>query len=135
MESMFGRSQITRYQREMMGVVVSAANKCKYCVEHHRVALDHFWKDSNKSAQLLTDYNTVDLSDSDKALCRYAQDLTINPESIAESDHIRILKESGSDERAILDAALVISYFNFVNRLILGLGISVDKDVAGYNYD
>jgi len=34
-----------------------------------------------------------------------------------------------------LDATLVISYFNFVNRMVLGLGVAPDEDeIGGYNY-
>ena len=40
---MFGKSPLKRYQREMLGVVVSAANRCPYCVEHHRQALLFYW--------------------------------------------------------------------------------------------
>ncbi len=31
----FGRSDLSRARREMIGVVVSAANNCRYCVAHH----------------------------------------------------------------------------------------------------
>ena len=43
---------------------------------------------------------------------------------------------AGLVERAILDAALVIAYFNFVNRLVLGLGVQLEQDKGeGYKYD
>ena len=32
---MFEASELTRQPREMIGVVVSKANACPYCVEHH----------------------------------------------------------------------------------------------------
>ncbi len=135
MEIMYGRSPLKRYQREMIGVVVSAANNCEYCVAHHKAALDHFWKDKTKSDLLLSNCDSLKLSDSDVALCHYAKDLTNNPKSITEEEHIRKLRESGLDDRAIMDAALVISYFNFVNRMIIGLGVNIEDDVTGYNYD
>jgi len=34
-----------------------------------------------------------------------------------------------------MDPALVISYFNFVIRIIIGLGVDIEEDVTGYNYD
>lgn len=36
----FGRSDLSRPQREMIGVVASAANGCVYCVCHHIKALN-----------------------------------------------------------------------------------------------
>ena len=50
--------------------------------------------------------------------------------------HIEQLKATGLDDRAILDAALIISYFNFVNRMILSLGVDLEEDGGvGYNYE
>ncbi len=34
MTIMFGKSPLRRYQREMLGVVTSAVNKCAYCNNH-----------------------------------------------------------------------------------------------------
>jgi len=135
MAIMYEASPLKRYQREMIGVIVSGANSCEYCVWHHKTALNHFWKDKEKSNLLLKDFNSIDLSDADLALCNYARDLTKNPEVISEGKHIQDLKQSGLDDRAIMDAALVISYFNFVNRMIIGLGVDIEEDVTGYNYD
>ena len=135
MEIMYGKSPLKRYQREMIGVVVSSTNNCEYCVAHHSAALDHFWKDKAKSEALVTDCDSLKLPDVDQALCHYAKDLTNNPQSIGEDNHINKLRESGLDDRAIMDAALVTSYFNFVNRMIMGLGVHLEDDITGYNYD
>ncbi|MFW5745085.1 MAG: carboxymuconolactone decarboxylase family protein [Spirochaetota bacterium] len=45
---MFSRSPLSRAEREMMAVVVSATNGCAYCIEHHGQALLHFWKDRGR---------------------------------------------------------------------------------------
>jgi alkylhydroperoxidase family enzyme len=46
------------------------------------------------------------------------------------------LRELGASDRAILDADLVIAYFNFVNRLVLGLGVELEDDEGkGYRYE
>ncbi len=136
MTIMFGQSPLRRYQREMMAVIVSAGNKCNYCVTHHGEALNHFWKDQSKVDQLARDWKSLELSDSDKALCQYAQDLTVDPSSLDEEKQIDQLKQTGLEERAILDAALVIAYFNFVNRIVMGLGVELEVDGGkGYQYD
>ena len=133
---MFGKSPLKRAYREMMAVVVSAANNCAYCIEHHAQALLHFWKDEARVAQLSNDFRTVHLTAGESALCEYAHTLTTKPWTIEEPRHIEQLKQAGWEDRAILDAALVISYFNFVNRLVLGLGVPLEEEGAGgYHYD
>jgi len=136
MTIMFGKSPLKRYQREMIAVVVSSANQCHYCQTHHGAALNHFWKNGEKVNALWMDYSQVDLPEIDMILCGYANALTLNPGKVKENEFIIPLKNLGMEERAILDASLVISYFNFVNRLVLGLGVNLEVDKGeGYKYD
>ena len=133
---MFGRSPLKRYQREMIAVIVSGANQCEYCTIHHGDALNHFWKDKNKVDQLARDFYSIELNQEDQALCELAQDLTLKPFAITEDRHIKLLKALNFEDRAILDATLVISYFNFVNRMVMGLGVDVEEEGGkGYEYD
>ena len=135
MHIMFGKSPLKRAQREMMAVVVSASNQCEYCQLHHTEALNHYWKDEEKVNQLRKDYSKIELSEVDLHLCKLADKLTLKPHDIDEQKDIQPLKELGLTDRAILDATLVISYFNFVNRMVLGLGIETnEQEVKGYNY-
>ena len=136
MTLMFGQSPLKRYQREMMAVVVSSVNKCPYCVAHHSEALNHYWKDEQRIRMLIADFETVGLDECDRSLCEYALDLTTEPDQIYEYLHIEQLRACGLNDRAILDAAMIISYFNFVNRLVLGLGVKLEKDKGkGYLHD
>lgn len=135
MSVMFSKSPLKRAQREMMAVVVSAANHCEYCQLHHGEALNHYWKDEEKVEMLRADFTRVKLSDIDLQLCRLAQKLTAEPGNIDGSLDIDPLKKLGLSDRAILDAVLVVSYFNFVNRTVLGLGVEADEEeVKGYKY-
>lgn len=134
MAVMFGKSPLKRYQREMIGVVTSAANRCDYCINHHEQALLAYWKDQQKTRLLISDRSKVDLTETDRHLCDLAEELTINdPSNYAE--RISILKNTGLSDRAILDAVQVIAYFNFVNRMVIGLGVEFNEDeIKGYNY-
>lgn len=135
MSVMFSQSPLSRAQREMMAVVVSAANDCEYCQQHHGQALNHYWKDRGRVAQLREDYNKLDLNNVDKRLCQLAKILTKNPNGVDEDKHLQPLKNTGLSDRAILDAVLVISYFNFVNRMVLGLGVETnEEEMQGYKY-
>lgn len=134
MTVMFGKSPLKRYQREMLGVVVSSANDCEYCQLHHGEALNHYWKDKDKIRGLRKGYSQVDLDENDQLLCMLAVDLTRDPTGVDE-DYIRELKNNGCTDRELLDATLVISYFNFVNRVVMGLGVETSEEEAkGYKY-
>ena len=136
MTIMFGKSPLRRYQREMIAVVVSVSNKCKYCTEHHSAALNHFWKDDERTARFTQDRASVGLDEKDGALCNYAQVLTETPNEVKKEEQIAKLKALGLKDRAILDAALIIAYFNFVNRLVLGLGVELEAHSGeGFKYD
>lgn len=135
MDLLYGKSPLKRYQREMLGVVVSLSNKCEYCQIHHLEALQHFWKNTEQLDQFIQGNWKSFLSDKDLSLCRYAENLTWEPHALEREVWVKQLKKQGLDDREILDATLIISYFNFVNRIVLGLGVDLEKDAGGYNYE
>lgn len=68
-------------------------------------------------------------------LCRFARELTLRPDSFQEEAMIEDLKNAGLTDNAILDATLVVAYFNFVNRIVLALGAKSDpEELRGYNF-
>ena len=40
---------------------------------------------------------------------------------------VKALRDVGLDDRAILDLAQCIGYFNYVNRIVLGLGVTLGE--------
>jgi len=132
---MFGHSPLTRAQREMVAVVVSAANGCTYCKQHHGAALNNYWKDEARIELVKKNYETAGLNDIDRRLCHYTIELTSHPDNFESENRVIPLRESGLDDRAILDATLVVAYFNFVNRIVMALGVQVEKKAGeGYKY-
>ncbi len=135
MKVMFGKSPLRRYQREMMAVIVSAANDCPYCVQHHAEALNFYWKDEAKVNQLIDDYRRLPMNEDDRLLCELAEKLTLDPAFEGKEKLLDKLKVMGMSDRAILDATLVIACFNFVNRIVLGLGVELEENGGkGYKY-
>lgn len=59
------------------------------------------------------------------ALCVYAVKLTIDLPSMSRSD-VDALRAVGLDDRGIVDANQVASYFNYVNRVAEGLGVELE---------
>lgn len=135
LEIMFSKSELSRAEREMIAVVVSAANQCDYCQTHHAEALNHYWKDDEKVKVLRTNYHSVDLTSKQMALCDYAWKLTAHPEKANDADLVAPLKLQDLSDSACLDATLVIAYFNFVNRIVLGHQVNLEKSAGlGYKY-
>lgn len=134
MSIMFGKSPLRRVHREMMAVVVSVANQCQYCTIHHLEAVQNYWKDDDRVRDLKNDYTTCQLSDKERALCDYAYKVTLAPHEANEAQYAANLRKAGFADREILDATLVISYFNFVNRMVLSLGVTLEDNPGGYKY-
>jgi len=119
---------------ETIGVYVSLLNNCNYCVDHHFEGLKRLLNDDIKAAlikkKLITNsYETI--FDKDYSLVlRYAENLTKNITQISEKQIDELINEGVSDGQ-ILEINQVISYFNYANRTVLGLGVSTDGDVLG----
>ncbi|AVR45086.1 peroxidase [Christiangramia fulva] len=135
MEIMYSKSELSRAQREMMAVVVSKTNNCSYCVAHHASALNKYWKDDKQIKDLQENFLKLDLVSKDRALCVFAETLTKNRDIVNYGSLTDGLRDVGFSDEAILDAALVVSYFNFVNRMVLSLGVELEGDHGeNYNY-
>ena len=131
MALMYGDSPLSRIQRELIGSVTSYLNKCDYCVIHHHEALKHHWKDSPDPEELV---KGVGLSASDHALVKHVIKLIGQPEKILNQDIVE-LRDSGFNDRVILDITMITGYFCFVNRLILGLGVKLENsEDRDYSY-
>ena len=130
---MFGASPLSREEREMIAVCVSSTNDCNYCRTHHGDALNTYWKDKDKVERFKKDWRAVVHNSRHYAMLEYAEKLTKNPDTVTQRD-IKLLREYFTD-RGILDIALITAYFNFVNRIALGLGVEVtEEELQGYKY-
>lgn len=58
----------------------------------------------------------------------YARKLTLESSSVTASD-IAHLRAAGFSDAAIHDIVSVTAYFNFVNRIALGLGVELESDL------
>lgn len=133
MDLMFAPGGLSRRQREMIAVVVSRENRCDYCVAHHVEALARYVSDRSLLEAIASGAAVPELPSADRALLAYAGKLTRAPASVS-ADDIQALRDTGIAEADILLANLIVAYFNFVNRIALGLGVAFNQtEVAGYN--
>ena len=132
MTIMFGKSGLSRAEREAIAVVVSANNDCAYCVQHHAEALRRYIKDEEILSMLMTADGLETLEPRLSNIVRHAEKLTTAPGAMTESD-LDELRVVGLDDSDILDLSLITAYFNFVNRLALGLGVAyTPEELSGY---
>jgi len=135
MTLMFGKSGLSRAEREAVAVVVSAANDCAYCVNHHVEALRRYIKDEEALEMLASADGLETLEPRLSNIVRHADKLTSAPSAMTEVD-LGELRAVGLSDSDILDLTLIVSYFNFVNRIALGLGVTfTDDEVSGYSDD
>ena len=135
MTIMFGKSGLSRAEREAIAVVVSANNDCEYCVNHHLEALKRYIKDEETLSLLAAADGLETLEPRLSNIVRHAEKLTDVPGAMTESD-LGELRAVGLSDRDILDLTLITAYFNFVNRIALGLGVVFDaEELSGYRDD
>ncbi len=125
---------LPKWYLETLGVFVSILNKCNYCVEHHFEGLKRFLNDDRKSQEIKEALlNRMFLNTFPNKFVRglhYAEKLTEKLDELQESDIVS-LRESGLSDGEILEINQVVSYFNYANRTVLGLGVSTKGDILG----
>ena len=122
------KSGLSRMQREMIGVVVSAANGCAYGVRHHGRDLFQLTKNKSLLAAMEGDFKTADVPQKDITMLEYARKLTTTPGKMERED-IDALRSVGFKEADILDIALLTAYCNLESRLATGLGVELEKSL------
>ena len=131
---MYGKSSITRTQREMIAVLVSQLNGCEYCLTHHKEALQAHARSPDLVKSLREDSSNAPISKRDRVMLEYVAKLTRQPALVAEMD-VRRMRDEGFTDEEVLRVNMITSYFNFVNRIVAGLGTPLEEaDERVYKY-
>ncbi len=124
---------LPKWYLESIGVYVSYLNKCDYCVEHHLEGLKRL-KGKYNALDIYKAVTTDDFScimEQKEALgFHYARKLTLSPSEVEEKE-LRSLQHAGYEDGEILEINQLVSYFNYVNRTVLGLGVNTKGDILG----
>ena len=126
-ELMRGPSGLTKTQREMIAVVVSAEARCPYCVSAHAAGLRLRVKDAASVDRLAVNYRQVDLPEQDRAMLDYAVKLTRAPDECSEADIAR-LRDVGFSDEDVLHIVEIAAFFNLGARLAVGTGLLPNVD-------
>jgi uncharacterized peroxidase-related enzyme len=121
--------------QETISSYVSMLNDCPYSLANHWANARHLIADDKRAdaiEQALRARRPDNVFEGrELALMRYAEKLTLSPGEMVKAD-VETLRQEDLDDGQILEANQIIGYFNYVNRLLNGLGVTTDGDVVGY---
>lgn len=113
---MLAPSGLSKLEREMIAVAVSAQNQCYYCLTAHGAAVRGLSGDPALGELMVMNYRAADLAPRHRAMLDFAAKLTQASAAIGEGDRAA-LREAGFSERDIWDISAVASFFNMTNRM------------------
>ncbi len=133
---MFGQDrELSRADAELIATVVSIENSCDYCALHHGDALALYSEREGKPCPVTSpNHDEWRPDDRQRAMLDLATKLSQTPHAVNDQD-IQLVKQAGFTDRGILEIVLVSSYFCFVNRIALGLGVTTSpEERQGFRY-
>lgn len=121
---MYAPGGLSRAERELASTVVSRVNGCVYCASVHAQRFQQLAKRDDVIQQIFSDPQTAGTTERERAIVKYAIDLTLHPEALSPAS-LDALRRAGLDDTQILDLSQAIAIFAWANRLMLTLGEAV----------
>jgi uncharacterized peroxidase-related enzyme len=97
-------------------------------MESHEPDLRAEIKDDETVRSIQSNYHDVDLGAATRTLLDFATRLTEAPQQITRTD-IEALRSAGFSDEDIVDAAQLVGYFNYSNRVMDSLGIEPEPEM------
>lgn len=113
---MLAECGLSKLEREMIAVAVSAVNRCFYCLTAHGAAVRELSGDPVLGELMVMNYRVADLSKRHRAMLDFAVKLTERPAEIVDADR-QGMRDAGFSDRDIWDIASVAAFFNMTNRV------------------
>jgi uncharacterized peroxidase-related enzyme len=113
---MLAPSGLSKLEREMIAVAVSAQNRCYYCLAAHGAAVRQLSGDPVLGELMVMNYRAARLSQRERAMLDFAVQLTAQPWLVGE-DERAALRAAGFCDSDIWDIAAVAGFFNMTNRV------------------
>jgi uncharacterized peroxidase-related enzyme len=123
-------SGLSVLEREMIAVVVSACNRCYYCLVAHGQAVRELSGDPQLGEMLVANYRVAPLPARQRAMLDYAQRLTTTPELVGEADR-EALRKAGFSDADLFDISEVVALFNYSNRMAQALDLMPNPEYHG----
>ena len=115
--------------REMIAVVVSAANRCLYCLVAHGAALREALGDPVLGERIAFDWRRAGLDARRTAICAYAEKVTLHPQELGEGD-LQSLLEAGLTLEEAWDVAEIAAMYNFTNRMAMATNMLPNEEYS-----
>jgi uncharacterized peroxidase-related enzyme len=115
-ELMLAPSGLTKLEREMIAVTVSAVNRCYYCLVAHGAAVRKISGDPQLGEMLAFNYRVAELDERPRMMLDFAVLLTEAPHEVTADDR-EGLREMGFTDEDIFDIAETAAFFNYTNRV------------------
>jgi len=113
---MLAPSGLSKLEREMIAVAVSAHNRCYYCLVAHGAAVRALSGDPALGELMAMNYRAARLSPREQAMLDFAVKLSAEPWRVEDEDRAA-LRRAGLTDRDIWDIAAVAGFFNMSNRI------------------
>ena len=89
--------------------------------------------DQNLVDEVAKDWKESSLTEQQKAICFFAEKLTLSPRKIEINDRSKI-KKFGYSDKDISEIVQIVSYFNYINRVADGLGLAPESFINKLGY-
>ena len=113
---MLAPSGLSKMEREMIAVAVSAENRCVYCLTAHGAALRQLSGNPALAEVVAQNWRAAPLDARQRAMLGFVVKLTNAPKDMEDADRAA-LRLVGFTERDIWDIAAVTAFYNMSNRL------------------
>jgi uncharacterized peroxidase-related enzyme len=107
---------LTKAEREMIVVAISAANQCQYCVVAHGAILRVRARNPLIADQVAANYRKADITPRQRAMLDFALKVGRRAEAVDEADGAALRGHGFSDDDA-WDIAAIAAFFGMSNRL------------------
>lgn len=132
-ELMLGEdSGLSPLEREMIAVVVSAHNRCYYCLVAHGQAVRELSGDPELGEMLVMNHRVAPLPPRQRAMLDFAWKLTAEPEAVGEGDR-QALRAAGFREEDLFDIAETAAFFNYTNRVAAAIEMMPNREYHARN--
>jgi uncharacterized peroxidase-related enzyme len=117
---------VTKGDKELIIVAVSALNNCLYCIIAHGALCRIYNKNSVIADQVAANWETADIDDRQRAILTFA--MTVAKCQPLSDEHFQALYKHGLDKEDAWDIGAVVALFSLSNRMAFLTGMVPNKE-------
>ena len=129
-ELMLAPSGLSKVEREMVAVAVSAENRCWYCLVAHGAALRQLSGRPELGEAIAFNYRVADITPRQRAMLDFAVKMCRASSEIGEPDR-QALRDQGLSDADIWDLAATASFYAMSNRMASATGMQPNPEYHG----